>query len=136
MIQYIVVPGFSFCNMTLAVCSESRICTLDAGNTSSTEKSIYAWMKYYIYYIYIHKHLYVVCMHVYVYTNSVCILSYFSWNFDNVCIDNLKGQSVACVLTMYIYIYTIAIYRKNRWINVFFHLNRYKMLLQMFNVFI
>lgn len=42
-------------------------------------------------YIYIYKYLYVVCMYVYVYINSVCIFSYFLWNFDNVCIDNLKG---------------------------------------------
>lgn len=72
----------------LVVCFESRICILDVGNISSMEKLIYVWMKYYIY---IYKYLYVVCMYVYVYINSVCIFSYFLWNFDNVCIDNLKG---------------------------------------------
>lgn len=105
MIQY-VVTGFSYCNMT-PVCSEGRIYTLDAGNTSNKEKTTHEL---------IYTHTSIRCLYACICLHAYRVFAFSATSHEILImyiIDNLKGQSAAWLLMMYVHNYQLQIESMN-----------------------
>lgn len=90
MIQY-VVTGFSYCNMT-PVCSEGRIYTLDAGNTSNKEKTTHEW---------IHTHTSIRCLYACICLHAHRVFAFSATSNEiliNVYNRQLKGTVCSLVI--------------------------------------